>query len=206
MTSNYSSPGFNTALILISLGTIMFIGLAALTFFNQSLPASPDNLENSTLENPEAIMMEDEIEAIPPLTKPAPNPNSELAKPASYQGARLAGTSAPLLDFTAADYQSALKSDQLIVLYFYADWCPICRAEFPKMQAAFNELSGDQVIGFRVNFNDDETDDAEIQLARQYGVAYQHTKVLVRNNQQILKSPESWVQSRYLTEINNALK
>ena len=122
-----------------------------------------------------------------------------------YSGAVLAGTSAPLLDFTKADYDAALKTDKLVALYFYANWCPTCKAEFPIMQEAFNELSTDKVIGFRVYYNDDQTDNDEKNLAKEFGVAYQHTKVFVKNGQRILKSPESWDDKRYDMEISKAL-
>ena len=122
-----------------------------------------------------------------------------------YTGTALAGKSAPLLDFKKADYDTALKSDKLIILYFYANWCPLCKIEFPNAQTAFNELTTDKVIGFRVNYNDDQTDADEVALARQFGVAYQHTKVFVKNGQKILKSPESWDDKRYDIEISKAL-
>ena len=122
-----------------------------------------------------------------------------------FSGTVLAGTSAPLLDFNKSDFDKALASDKLIVLYFYANWCPICRVEFPKMQAAFNDLETDKVVAFRVNYNDNETDQSEIDLAREHGVAYQHTKVFVKNRARILKSPESWEKARYAEEINKAL-
>ena len=122
-----------------------------------------------------------------------------------YSGAVLAGKSAPLLDFAKADYDAAVKTDKLIVLYFYANWCPICKAEFPVMQKAFNELNTDKVIGFRVNYNDDQTDNDEKNLAKQFGVAYQHTKVFVKKGQRILKSPEGWDEKRYDMEISKAL-
>jgi thioredoxin 1 len=130
--------------------------------------------------------------------------SSPLAE-GEYVGQVLAGTEAKLLDFQAADYEQALKTDKLIVLYFYANWCPICRAEFPKMEEAFDELTSEQVIGFRVNYNDNQTEEAEKELARQFGVAYQHTKVFIRNGEQLLKAPDSWEKERYLSEIRQKL-
>lgn len=124
---------------------------------------------------------------------------------ASFKGAQLAGAVAPLLEFNAVDYARSLQSGKLIVLYFYANWCPICKKEFPELVDAFNQLSTDQVIGFRVNFNDNATDEVETNLAREYGVAYQHTKVFVKNGERLLKSPDSWDQQRYLLEIMKAL-
>ncbi|OGZ63685.1 MAG: hypothetical protein A3A98_00075 [Candidatus Staskawiczbacteria bacterium RIFCSPLOWO2_01_FULL_40_39] len=132
-------------------------------------------------------------------------PSESQAGMMKYSGAILAGTSAVLLDFTKADYDAALNTDKLIVLYFYANWCPICRAEFPIMQKAFNELNTDKAVGFRVNYNDSETDNDEKNLARQFGVAYQHTKVFIKNGRRILKSPESWDNKRYHAEIGKAL-
>jgi len=124
----------------------------------------------------------------------------------SFSGKVLAGTSAPLLDFKKSDYDQALASGKLILLYFYADWCPICQAEFPKMQSVFNTLETDQIVAFRVNYKDDFTDSDEVNLAKQFGVAYQHTKVFLKNGTLISKHPDSWGEGRYLSEINNRLK
>jgi len=133
------------------------------------------------------------------------NSVSSSSSGAGYSGEVLAGTSAKLYDFKKADYENALNSNKLIVLYFFANWCPECREEFPKMQTAFNELTTDRVVAFRVNFNDDQTDADETALAQEFGVSYQHTKVFVKNKQRVLKSPESWEKARYLSEINGAL-
>lgn len=122
-----------------------------------------------------------------------------------YTGTVFAGTSAPLLDFTKADYDTAVQSGKLVVLFFYASWCPICKAEYPQAQAAFNALDTDQVVGFRVNYKDDDTDKDEEALARQFGVPYQHTKVFLKNGEQVLKAPDQWDAARYTTEIQKAL-
>jgi len=133
---------------------------------------------------------------IPTVMQPPPPENSGVN---SSQGREIGG----LLNYQKDLYESAISSDKLVVLYFYANWCPICRAEYPKMQEAFNELSGERVIGFRVNYNDNETDSDETALARQFGVAYQHTKVFLKDGKQVLKAPDSWEKDRYLSEIRN---
>jgi thiol-disulfide isomerase/thioredoxin len=126
----------------------------------------------------------------------------------TYEGAVLGGgpEGGVLLAFDADDYEQALTSDKLVVLYFYANWCPICRAEFPRVQDVFNnEFRGENVIGFRVNFNDSETDTQEEELAREFGIVYQHSKIFLKNGEQVLKAPDEWQRERYVQEIGNAL-
>ncbi|MBI4992499.1 MAG: cupredoxin domain-containing protein [Candidatus Harrisonbacteria bacterium] len=130
-------------------------------------------------------------------------PKTAISFESKFAGQVIAGKSAPLLDFNKSDYDQALRSDKLVVLYFYATWCPICKYEtISALYPAFNELKSDKIVGFRVNYNDSDTDQDETNLAREFGVAYQHTKVFVKNGQRILKSPESWNKERYLSEIN----
>ena len=118
-----------------------------------------------------------------------------------FGGEVLAGQNSQLINFNQADFDVAVASDKLVVLYFYANWCPICRQEFPLLQSAFNELKSDAVVGFRINYNDSETDENEKNLARKYGITYQHTKVFVKNGTQILKTLEEWDKNKYLSEI-----
>lgn len=120
----------------------------------------------------------------------------------SFNSAVIAGSSAPLLEFDQRDYEAATKSGRLVVLYFYANWCPICKAEFADaVKPAFNSYSGDDVVGFRVHFNDDAVTPEMEALAREFGVAYQHTKVFIKGGERVLKSPESWDKDRYLREF-----
>jgi len=123
----------------------------------------------------------------------------------SYSGTVLAGTATQYLDFTQQDYEKALNEKELILLNFYANWCPVCAKEQPEAFAAFNSLDNPNVIGFRVNYKDSETDDSEVKLAKKYGIAYQHTKVILKNGERVLKAPDSWDSQRYIDEITGVL-
>lgn len=128
-----------------------------------------------------------------------------MATEEAFSGELLAGSpeQSPLLVFEQDDYEKALASDKLVVLYFFANWCPTCRAEQPHLEGAFDAYTGDDIIGFRVNYNDNATSPEEEQRARDFGVGYQHTKVFLKDGERVLKSPESWEQSRYLEEFSN---
>lgn len=120
-----------------------------------------------------------------------------------YMGKVLAGTGpTKYLEFNKADYDKALKENRKILLYFYANWCPLCRKEQPEIFAAFNELDNPGLIGFRVNYKDGDDDEFERALAKEFGIGYQHTKVILKDGQRILKAPDSWDKQRYLEELN----
>jgi len=118
-----------------------------------------------------------------------------------YVGTVLAGSYSPLLDYNKQDYTNAIIAGKVVVLYFYADWCPVCKAEFPVMQDVFNGLTTDKVVGFRVHFKDSAVDADSTNLAKQFQVPYQHTKVILVSGKQVLKSPEGWDKARYESEI-----
>ena len=113
----------------------------------------------------------------------------------------LAGNISLYKKFTQEEYSNALNENKVILLYFYANWCPICRAEQPETFSAFNSLDKENIVGFRVNYKDSDTDADEQNLAKEFGVPYQHTKVILSNGKQVLKSLEGWNKDRYLEEL-----
>lgn len=72
-------------------------------------------------------------------------------------------------------------SDKRRVLFFYANWCPTCRPADASFSENESQIPEDVVL-FRINYNDSNTDDAEKDLAQQYGVTYQHTFVQIDGN------------------------
>mgnify|MGYP001582859187 FL=1 len=134
---------------------------------------------------------------------PAKESAVEVRKIEGYLGKVLAGNSSPFLEFNREDYEKALKSDKIILLDFYANWCPICRAEEPGILDGFDSLTTDKLIGFRINFNDSETDSDEKQLAKDFNVPYQHTKIFIKKGVEISRSVDQWDKERFLKEISN---
>ena len=205
MTNNNSQKGFAMPIVIAIIALVVVI--AGVGYFatkkqpqttsTTQTPTGEKTLEDGTMVKPDGTMVKPTSDTTGGKTS-----GETMMK---YTGTVLAGKSAPLLDFKKADYDAALKSDKLIVLYFYANWCPICKVEFPNAQAAFNQLTTDKVVGFRVNYKDSDTDADETALAREFGIPYQHTKVLLKNGVQVGKYPDSWDTARYVSEINKAL-
>jgi len=124
----------------------------------------------------------------------------------TYKGELLAGSleASPFLVFDEMDYLKAREAGKNIVLFFYASWCPLCKQEIANaVVPAFNELTRNDVVGFRVNYNDLSTNSAERDLAREFQIGYQHTKVLLdtTGTQVREKTQETWSREKYLSEI-----
>lgn len=122
-----------------------------------------------------------------------------------YQGNVLAGSTSPFIEFNQADYQKALSENKVIVLEFYANWCPVCRAEAPEIHAGFEELDSENVVGFRVNFKDSDTDEAEEALAEEFDVPYQYTKIILDNGVEVARYTEQWNRQDLLSAVNSVL-
>jgi thiol:disulfide interchange protein len=129
--------------------------------------------------------------------------NREVKNIEGYSGNVLAGKSALFLEFNLADYEKAKKEGKIILLDFYANWCPVCRAEEPEIFKGFDSLTSDRVIGFRVNFKDSDTDADEQALARELSIPYQHTKVILKNGQEVSRFTNQWTEQDFLGAISS---
>lgn len=64
------------------------------------------------------------------------------------------------------------------VLFFYANWCPICKPADADFKANSSKIPADVTV-IRVNYNDSDTDQEEKDLAKKYAITYQHTFVQI---------------------------
>lgn len=124
--------------------------------------------------------------------------NNILSK---YYGEILAGENAPYIVFNSGDYQEALEDDKIIMLYFYADWSPTCKTDQKAIIDGFNKMSNPNIIGFRVNYDDDFTDTVEAGLATTFDVREPRTKVILKNGVVVQKTTATWNENDYVRQI-----
>ncbi|MCR4264294.1 MAG: thioredoxin family protein [Candidatus Roizmanbacteria bacterium] len=129
--------------------------------------------------------------------------NVQTRQDGANDGEILGGTASRYYAFSASAFEQAMASDKIVFLEFYANWCPVCRAEQPDIVDGFNQLDRDDVVGFRANYKDDETDAAEEALAKQLGVTYQHTKVIFKNGQEVHRDGVQWDAQDFLDAIDS---
>lgn len=77
--------------------------------------------------------------------------------------------------FTKEAYETAKIYKQPIFLFFYSALCSTCVEQDRVVIETFNNLGKNNVIGFRINYDDDDTSQDEKDLAKEFGVKAEHT-------------------------------
>jgi len=104
-----------------------------------------------------------------------------------YSGDTIAGSTTPYIRYNKADFDRALREGKLIYLYFYATWCPLCKAERPSILSAFDSLGETGAVGFEVHWGDGQNTVEDNDLARYYGVSSQHTHVFIGRDGKVVE-------------------
>ena len=80
------------------------------------------------------------------------------------------------VEYSKANFDAASSNRR--VLFFYASWCPTCKPADASFMQNESRIPEDVTL-IRVNYNDPETDQDEKDLAKKYGITYQHTFVQI---------------------------
>jgi peroxiredoxin len=84
-----------------------------------------------------------------------------------------AGMPAPdfeLTDIEGTTHRLSDYRDKVVIINFWATWCPPCRAEMPSMDRAWAQLEDEDIVMLAVNVGEDE--DTIFQFTANYPVTF----------------------------------
>lgn len=117
---------------------------------------------------------------------------------ATASGQMMDNQSAKYVEYSKAILDSSVSGRR--VLFFYANWCPICRPADTNFKENIGKIPGDVTL-IRVNYNDTDTDQEEKDLAKQYGITYQHTFVQIDEDGREITKWNGGQINEFLTNI-----
>ncbi len=97
-----------------------------------------------------------------------------------------------------ADYEALLKSDKLVLVDFYADWCGPCRKMAPYLEEIKTEMAG-QVTVVRINADDNQD------LMKSMGVDALPVLLIYKNGAQLWRN-EGFIDKAGVVEQLNAVR
>ncbi|MBL7802431.1 MAG: thioredoxin [Saprospiraceae bacterium] len=97
-----------------------------------------------------------------------------------------------------ADYEALLKSDKLVLVDFYADWCGPCRKMAPYLEEIKTEMAG-QVTVVRINADDNQD------LMKSMSVDALPVLLIYKNGAQLWRN-EGFIDKAGVVEQLNAVR
>lgn len=126
-------------------------------------------------------------------------------RPVKNNGISFSRSASMYIEFDKSAYEKAIEDGKLIVLIFHANWCAVCEGESPELIEGFNLLNNEHVVGFKLNYQDEDTDDMEKTLAQEFKVTYGHTILILKDGREGYKTEDLWDRSDLLYEVNKLL-
>lgn len=136
---------------------------------------------DGTMVKPDGTMIGPDGKVITENTNTTTNSNTTTKTPANTNSATVSVAPAKYIPYSAAALAAAEQVPQGdTILYFHANWCPICQVLDPDIRKNISKLPVGVTI-LKVDY------DSETALKKKYGVTYQHTFVQVDPNGNKLK-------------------
>ncbi len=82
--------------------------------------------------------------------------------------------------FTKAAFKAAADSGKTTLVFFHAPWCPVCKAQEPKVLAHLNGDAKD-VVAFKVDY------DTNMDLRKEMNVEKQSTLILYKGSKEVAR-------------------
>ena len=88
-----------------------------------------------------------------------------------------------IIQITSSNFDDVvLNSGKTVLVDFYADWCPPCRALSPIIDEVADENTNENLVFTRMNVDDEE------ELSNRYGIQSIPTLVLIKDGQEVSRS------------------
>jgi len=154
---------------MIAIVVVVILGIAGFYFYSQNQSASDAMMKKDEAQMQQA---EDVMEKTEATMEKSEGSDSAMKKSEDT----IMDGSGLYTPYSDSAFKAA--SGKKRVLFFFANWCPICKPVDAELSANTAKIPEGVAI-FRVNYNDSDTDATDKALAQQYGITYQHTFVQV---------------------------
>ena len=127
-----------------------------------------------------------------------------------------------LYDSDSVRYELADFQGKIVMIHFWADWCPNCRGEFPKIQSAYEKLQSKDFEILAINSGQSKAHVREIresyeltypllvdrksETAKSYGVSGLPSTYFVDRTGKIVKVFVGWLESDDIVSTYEQLK
>lgn len=165
----------NTSTIVGALLVVLMGGVGVYAFMNRTdstMTKSDPMAKTETMVKDEQAMVADTT----PMTKTDETSMKKDAAMMDDSGEKMMQKEGKYTPFSPELLASSASTRR--VLFFYANWCSTCIPADKNFSANLSKLPADVTL-IRVNYNDNETDQSEKDLAKKYGITYQHTYVQI---------------------------
>jgi len=152
----------NPQMIIGIVAIIAILGIGAFTLSQKS--SEPDSMTKKD----EAMMQKDNLDAM------MKKDDSAMEKDDKMMDDKM--MSSRYVEYSKEAFNKASSTRR--VLFFYASWCPTCRPADANFKENESDIPNDVTL-IRVNYNDPDTDQEEKDLAKKYGITYQHTYIQI---------------------------
>jgi peroxiredoxin len=149
---------------------VLLAGMALGTAFG----CAPPPAETAPAEERPAAGAKAAPDALPlPEDRPAP-PNAAIPGPAGPDGSRVrVGQQAPDFEVTTTDghrFRLGEQRGKVVLVNFFATWCPPCKAEMPYLQKEiFEKIKGDRFAMISLGREHDNAEVARFKAERRLG-------------------------------------